>query len=112
MRHQPTNLVLVVALHLSIGSAAAQQTATPATPAVTAPTAGRAVPPAPTPPGVIMRDSAGRATVRAVAATGQIRLDGRLDEAHYTTVLPFSDFVQIDPRNGREPTHRSVAVVR
>jgi Carbohydrate family 9 binding domain-like len=103
-------LALVVAAILTTtGSAAGQQNEAPARPAATAPVVGPAVPAAPSAPEVITRDSAGSATVRAVAATGPIRLDGRLDEAHYTTVLPFSDFVQIDPRNGQPATQRTEA---
>ncbi len=46
------------------------------------------------------RDDAGRVTVRAVRVPGGVSLDGRLDEAIYTTLEPVSGFIQQDPIEG------------
>src|SRR5687767_9239301 len=54
----------------------------------------------PRPPNVIAKDEAGRTTVRAVRLELPLRIDGALDEAVYGDVLPMSDFVQIEPREG------------
>ena len=43
-------------------------------------------PAAPAPPAVITRDDQGRATVRATRLTAPLRVDGRLDEAVYSTL--------------------------
>ena len=51
-------------------------------------------PPPPVAPEVITRDERHRATVRAVRLTAPLALDGRLDDAAYTRVLPMSDFIQ------------------
>ena len=58
-------------------------------------------------PATVSRDDNGRATVRAVRLTESLRLDGRLDEAVYTTVPPIDGFVQQFPIEGipaTEPT--------
>ena len=57
-------------------------------------------PPVPILPDTITRDGSGNATVRAVPLTAPLRLDGRLDEALYTSVTPISDFIQADPQEG------------
>jgi hypothetical protein len=67
-------------------------------------------PAAPVAPAVITRDEARRATVRAVKLTEPLRIDGRLDEAIYSTPA-ISDFIQTLPRNGDEPTERTEAWV-
>jgi hypothetical protein len=54
-------------------------------------------PPEPVEPETISRDAEGRATVRAVRALQPLRIDGRLDDAHYTDVMPMAGFVQIEP---------------
>src|SRR5262245_48177131 len=48
-------------------------------------------------PAMITRDAEGRATVRAVRVTSPLRIDGVLDEAHYTSVASLSDFIQVEP---------------
>ena len=64
-------------------------------------------PPPPAPPAVIARDSAGRATVRAVRLTTPFTLDGQLDDAIYADVPALSDFVQQEPREGQPATERT-----
>ena len=50
---------------------------------------------------------ASRDTVRAVQLTAPLELDGRLDEAIYTSVPPVSDFVQQEPQEGEAATERT-----
>ena len=64
-------------------------------------------PPVPVAPAVITRDASGRATVRAVRLMTPLRVDGRLDEAVYSTVLPISDFIQTDPNEGAPATEKT-----
>ena len=64
-------------------------------------------PPPPVPPAVITRDESGRATVRAGRLTSPIRLDGRLDEAVYTSVPPMSGFIQMEPQPGLPATQKT-----
>jgi hypothetical protein len=64
-------------------------------------------PPPPVAPATITRDSAGRATIRAVRLTSPIRLDGRLDEAVYESVPPISDFIQTEPREAEPATQKT-----
>ena len=64
-------------------------------------------PPPPVPPEVVTRDEAGRATVRAVALSEPIRLDGRLDEAVYEAVQPVADLIQVEPDAGSPATQRT-----
>ena len=66
-------------------------------------------PPPPEPPAVINRDGRGGATVRAVRLTEPLRLDGRLTEAVYDTVPPFSGFVQNVPVDGAPASERTEA---
>src|SRR5262245_15379008 len=62
-------------------------------------------PPPPVPPAGISRDpTTGRATLRAFRLTDPLRIDGRLDEAVYTEVLPISDFIQMEPHAGSPAT--------
>src|SRR5258706_16365032 len=58
-------------------------------------------------PAVISRDESGRATIRAVRATAPMRIDGRLDEALYTSVPPISDFIQQEPQEGSPATEKT-----
>ena len=60
-------------------------------------------------PAVIARDDEGRATVRAVRVTAPLRLDGRLDEAVYSSVSSIGDFIQQDPQEGPPATERTEA---
>jgi hypothetical protein len=64
-------------------------------------------PPPPVPPATINRDSAGRATVRALRLSEPLRLDGRLDERVYTDNPPFGDFVQVVPKAGAPSSERT-----
>jgi hypothetical protein len=63
-------------------------------------------PPEPVAPETISRDSEGRATVRAVRVQS-LRVDGKLDEAHYTTVPPMAGFIQMEPVYGSAATDQT-----
>ncbi|MBP7549267.1 MAG: carbohydrate binding family 9 domain-containing protein [Gemmatimonadaceae bacterium] len=64
-------------------------------------------PPAPVAPAVIARDTAGRATVRAIKLPAPLTLDGVLDEAVYTSELPFDGLIQVVPAYGAPASERS-----
>ena len=68
-------------------------------------------PPPPVFPEVIRRDAAGRATVRAVELARPLAVDGRLDEAVYAAVAPFSGFIQQLPDEGEPASERTEAWV-
>jgi hypothetical protein len=61
----------------------------------------------PVAPATVTRDEAGHVTVRAVRLLTPIRLDGALDEALYTDVLPISGFIQMEPHAGEPATERT-----
>ena len=48
-------------------------------------------------------------TVRAVRLDTPLDLDGRLDDAVYTRVAPFTDFIQQEPREGEPATEKTEA---
>ena len=56
---------------------------------------------------LVSRDPAGNITLRAVRVAEPIRLDGKLDEPPYTTVTPFTDFIQQEPREGEPTTEKT-----
>ena len=58
-------------------------------------------------PEVISRDASGRATVRAVRVNAPMRVDGKLDEALYTSVPAISDFIQQEPQEGAPATEKT-----
>ena len=64
-------------------------------------------PPPPTLPDVISRDDQGRATVRAVRLTTPMKIDGKLDEAIYSTTQPASGFIQMEPQAGQPASERT-----
>ena len=64
-------------------------------------------PAAPVVPAVVNRDSAGRATVRAIRLERPLTVDGKLDEGVYQTVASVSDFIQQVPREGAAATERT-----
>ena len=68
-------------------------------------------PPPPVAPAIIARDEAGRVTVRATRIAEPIVLDGKLDEAIYTSVPPMGGFVQQEPREGEAATEKTDAWV-
>ena len=78
---------LVVALLLSLASAAAAQ-------------------PAPT---TVNRTAADNVTVRAMRVTSPLRIDGRLDEQVYSSVAAISDFIQQEPEEGQPATEKTEA---
>ncbi|MGE0703279.1 MAG: DUF5916 domain-containing protein [Vicinamibacterales bacterium] len=69
------------------------------------------IPPPPVPPAVVARDGEGHVTLRAVRVTESMNIDGRLDEAVYSEVLPITDFVQQEPNEGAPATDRTEAWV-
>ena len=80
--------------------------------AVSIPAAGpnpgaAAPPPLPVPPATVSRGTEGGVTVRAVRISEPLKVDGRLDERVYTTVLPISDFIQQDPWEGETATEKT-----
>ncbi len=64
-------------------------------------------PPPPEAPQVVSRDVSGRVTIRATEIATPLTLDGRLDEAIYTSVYATSDFVQQEPQEGSPATERT-----
>jgi uncharacterized protein DUF5916 len=64
-------------------------------------------PPAPVADAVVNRDSAGRATVRAIRLSAPLTLDGRLDEEVYQATASVSDFIQQVPTEGAPATERT-----
>ena len=64
-------------------------------------------PPAPVAPAVIMRDSAGQATVRAIKLAAPLQLDGLLDDAVYTSEAPFDGMIQVVPDYGKPASEKS-----
>ncbi len=95
MRLLSQSLVQAVALLGMLAVPAAAQAQTPVEP------------PAPTLPQTLSRDTDGHATIRAVRVDTPVRIDGRLDEAIYTSVQPASDFIQMEPRGGNVATERT-----
>jgi len=71
------------------------------------PTPAPAGPPPPALPETISRDDQGRATVRAVRLTTPMRIDGKLDEAVYSTVQPAGGFIQMEPQGGQPASERT-----
>ena len=59
----------------------------------------------------VTRSEDGRVTVRAVRVREPLVLDGRLDEAIYTSAPPIADFIQQDPHEGEPATQRTEAWV-
>jgi len=72
--------------------------------AATAPIDG---PPPPVPPATLARDGDGRATMRAVRISQDLRIDGALDEAVYAATPPVEGFIQQLPKAGAPATERT-----
>ena len=64
-------------------------------------------PPPPEAPEVMIRDAAGRASVRAVRIGEPLRLDGVLDEGAYETTPSMTNFLQQLPDEGAPATERT-----
>ncbi|MDE2907349.1 MAG: DUF5916 domain-containing protein, partial [Acidobacteriota bacterium] len=64
-------------------------------------------PPPPSPPAIIARDAAGRATLRAVRLEESLAIDGELDEHIYRDIPPASDFIQVLPNEGEPATEQT-----
>jgi hypothetical protein len=60
-------------------------------------------------PAVLSRDEEGRIVVRAVRIERPPVIDGRLDDAVYTSTLPVDHFVQQVPREGEPATEKTEA---
>ncbi len=58
-------------------------------------------------PDVVARDTAGRATMRAIRLEEPLTLDGRLDERVYDTVAAVTDFIQQEPDEGAPATEKT-----
>jgi hypothetical protein len=71
------------------------------------PVADAAGPPPPALPQTLSRDDQGRATIRAVRVTAPMHVDGRLDEAIYTTVEPATGFIQMEPNGGETASEKT-----
>ena len=79
----------VLALHLVMTGGARAQAPAPAT-----------APSSPVAPEVVVRDTTGRATVRAVRLNAPLKVDGKLDDEAYTQVKPIGGFTQVEPKPG------------
>jgi hypothetical protein len=66
-------------------------------------------PAAPAAPATVARDEAGHVTVRAIRLDAPLRVDGRLDEAHYREFSPVTDLVQAEPNYGAAATEKTEA---
>jgi len=66
-------------------------------------------PPPPVAPATVTRDEAGRATIRAVRVQAPLKIDGRLEEPLYTSALPISDFIQLEPQSGLPASEKTDA---
>ena len=66
-------------------------------------------PPPPIAPEVVARDARGRVTVRAIRLEEPLRLDGRLDEAVYSTERAIDGFIQQEPREGEPVSEKTEA---
>jgi hypothetical protein len=64
-------------------------------------------PPPPTLPQTLSRDDRGRATIRAVRLAAPLHVDGKLDEAIYNTVVPASEFIQMEPNGGQVASEKT-----
>lgn len=71
----------------------------------------REAPPAPVAPEMMVRDAAGRTTIRTVRLPGPLVLDGRLDEPFYQQVKPLSGLIQQEPFEGQPATEKTEAWV-
>lgn len=63
--------------------------------------------PVPAPAQAAPRDPQGRFTIQAHTLADAHQVDGKLDEAHYATIAPISDFVQMEPAGGRPATEKT-----
>ena len=58
---------------------------------------------------MMVRDAAGKVTVRATRLPAAIKFDGAIDEDMYRTTPPYTDFVQQEPNEGAPATERTEA---
>ena len=87
--------VAAVVLAATVATASAQQHQLPAL---------IDAPPPPVAPATIARDAQNRATLRAVRLTAPMKIDGKLDEAIYSSVPPAGDWIQQTPKPGAPAT--------
>jgi len=100
-RHLPRLIPVLTVLLLACASHAAGQSAA-------ADAASTLRVQAPELPEVMARDDQGHATMRAVRLTGPLKVDGRLDEAIYSTVRGATDFTQLEPVPWTRATEQTV----
>jgi hypothetical protein len=83
--------------------------ASPAAAAPQAPSIAHVIdgPAPPESPNGMVRDSAGRSTIRAVKLSEPLRLDGQLDEAIYRSAAGFGGMIQVAPRYGEPSTEKT-----
>jgi len=96
-------LFVITAVTMAPGSAMAQSAnRSPAPPALTA---------APSAPpearASVTRDAEGRLVVHTARVDRPLVIDGVLDERFYETVLPVTDFIQVEPQAGRPAVART-----
>ena len=104
------SFAFIFALALTHSAAAQPATvATQSSAALAEPPAGYSGPPPPVAPETMSRDAEGRATIRAVRLPQPLHIDGRLDEALYTSTRPISDFIQLEPQSGLPATEKTDA---
>ncbi len=60
-------------------------------------------------PAIVNRLAADSVTVRAVRVASPLRIDGRLDEEVYSSVVAISDFIQQEPDEGQPATEKTEA---
>ncbi|MFN7915009.1 MAG: DUF5916 domain-containing protein [Vicinamibacterales bacterium] len=101
-------LVLLALLCLSTPAVAQRRQGQPGAPAASASTDD---PPPPVAPAVVSRGANGRAVVRAMRVAQPLRIDGKLDEAIYSTIPPITDFIQTVPAEGQVSTEKTEAWV-
>ena len=56
---------------------------------------------------MMVRDAAGKVTVRATRLSAAIKFDGAIDDDIYRTTPPYTDFVQQEPNEGAPATERN-----
>jgi hypothetical protein len=81
----------------------------PGAPAVALPEAATATVTEAAPSSIVSRTAPDNVTVRASRVDTPLSIDGRLDEAVYTTVPAISDFIQQEPREGQPATEKTEA---
>ena len=58
-------------------------------------------------PDTVARDEEGHVTIRAVQLTAPLKIDGLLDEGLYSSAMPISDFIQMEPDHDAPATEKT-----